>query len=128
FGLPAQGYVQGRWTFRAWQRDTGALLEQVASIDLHEPSPDNLGRFLHPATGRALILTRDDARVVELGRRRTVSQPWKHGGLWFARLSPDGRFAITVDGSATARVRDLTTGKDHVFPLYPTRPLDAAFP
>jgi WD40 repeat protein len=70
------------------------------------------------------------ARVVDLGRRRTIGPPWvPRRRIWFARLSPDGRHALTIDEGLSVHVRDLQTGKDFDFEMgHNYLPIDATFP
>jgi WD40 repeat protein len=116
-GLLGLRFDQGRFTYSAWDRASGRLLEQVSMPNKLEPIAADLANYVHAASGRLLIVEGKQARVVVLGEKRAVGgPPWQHDAdIWYARLSPDGRFAVTYSPDRMTRVRDLELGREFAF-------------
>jgi eukaryotic-like serine/threonine-protein kinase len=125
-GLLAFTGGRGRNTFRAWERATGRPLEEVSSEFRAEPRVFETERAFHRGTGRLLVVENKQARVVELGRKRTAAGPWPHATVpWAARLSPDGRWVTLIGTDGVGKVCDLATGREHTLTVnYPYQPVD----
>jgi WD40 repeat protein len=103
-------------TYFAWERDSFKLLEQVSMTNKLEPTAATMARYIHPRSGRLLVAEGKQARVVVLGEKRALAGPWAHDAeIWCARISPDGRYALTYANDGSTKLRDLEVGREFAF-------------
>jgi WD40 repeat protein len=116
-------------TFRAHEVATGKPLGQVVADLWQKPTVATIEMRVHGGTGRALRVKGERATIVDVAGSRPVGEPLVHRRpIRFARLSPDGGRAITIDTDGAAKVREVATGKEWDLTLgYGGDPLDAGF-
>jgi WD40 repeat protein len=129
------GILQGnvtsrpRVTYRAHEVATGKQLGQATADLWAEPTAAVAELRVHAGTGRALRVTGERATVVDVAGSRVVGRPLVHRRpIRFARLSPDGGRAVTVDVDGSARVREVATDQEWEVALgYGWGAVDAGF-